>query len=98
MNPIRKGILAILSLIALGVMLFGGMQLGLEVAKHTLQKRAYEQARAKAGEGPSPAPSERPPPWALGHCLLDAIAFLLGLGLLLGSSALARRLAEDWDE
>ena len=100
MNPYRKGTLAIICTVALGLMLFGGMQVGLEVAKYNLQKRRAEEAFGLLARGGSSSPNvgaERPK-LAVGRCVLYAIPFLIGLGLLVSSSALANRLTEDFEE
>lgn len=96
MNPYRKGILVVLCLVALGLMLFGGLQLGLEAAKYALARRKYEAARAQPGE--TAAAGQRPPRLARGRCVFYAAPLLLGAGLLLKSPSLADRLAEDFDE
>jgi hypothetical protein len=99
-NPYRKGTLAIICTVALGLMLVGGMQVALEVAKYNLQKRRTEEAFGQPARGGSASPSvgtERPK-LAVGHCVLFSIPFLVGLGLLVSSSALANRLTEDFEE
>lgn len=99
MNPYRKGILTVLCLVALGLMLFGGMQIGLEVAKHALQRKQYEQAHAAAGNPVSlKLDGEHPPRLAVGRCVLYAVPFVLGAGLLIKSAAIADRLAEEFDD
>ncbi len=99
MNPYRKGILAVLCLVALGLMLFGGMQVGLEVTKYRLQKQRSERAQARPGNTtPAPAAGERPPRLALGRCVCYAVPFFLGAGLLIKSAALAGRLAEALED
>ncbi len=100
MNPYRKGTLAVICTVALGLMLFGGMQVGLEVAKYGLQKRRAAEAMGLPARGGSASPSvgtERPK-LAVGRCALYTIPFLIGLGLLASSSALANRLTEDFEE
>lgn len=100
MNPYRKGTLAIICTVALGLMLFGGMQVGLEVAKYSLQKRRAAEALGQPARGGSASPSigaDRPR-LAVGRCVLYAVPFLVGLGLLVSSSALADRLTEDFEE
>ncbi len=100
MNPYRKGVLAVLCSLALGMMFVGGMQLGLEASKYALQKKKHEKAQ------PSPTTSDsshrqaagQPPKPAVGRCVFYAVPLLGGLALLIMSSAIAKRLTEDYDE
>ena len=76
MNPYAKGVAMLLRLVALGMIVFGGLNAGLEFMRERLGK----------GEA------------SVSRCLMYGLLGLMGLVLLFGSGALARRLTRDLDE